>query len=102
MTAEIIRTYVRAKKNSIGSNIETLYRIFDERAEAIEFTIDNDSDFTNIPFKDLKLKDNLLIASILRNGKSFIPGGEDCFMAGDGVVIVTTHSGFSNIRDILR
>ncbi|MCH5212955.1 MAG: Trk system potassium transporter TrkA [Oscillospiraceae bacterium] len=101
MTAEIIRTYVRAKKNSIGSNIETLYRIFDERAEAIEFKIDGDSDFLNIPFKDLKLKDNLLIASILRNGKSFIPGGQDCFKSGDGVVIVTTHSGFTNIRDIL-
>ena len=51
--------------------------------------------------KDLKLKDNLLIASIIRGGKSFIPGGDDCFMQGDTVIIVTAHSGFDNICDIL-
>lgn len=100
MTAQIIRTYARARRNSIGSNIETIYRIFDDRAEAIEFKIETRSDFTDIPLKRLKLKNNLLIASVIRSGKSFIPGGDDCLRAGDTVVIVTTHSGFDNIRDI--
>ena len=101
MTAETIRTYVRAKRNSIGSNIETIYRLFDDKVEAIEFKIESDGEYTNVPFKDLKLKDNLLIASIIRGGKSFIPGGDDCFMQGDTVIIVTAHSGFDNICDIL-
>ncbi|MGN0162723.1 MAG: Trk system potassium transporter TrkA [Candidatus Ornithomonoglobus sp.] len=101
MTAETIRTYVRAKKNSIGSNIETLYRLFDDRVEAIEFKIEGDAEYTNVPLKDLSLKDNLLIASIIRNGKSFIPSGTDYIKQGDSVIIVTTHSGFDNIRDIL-
>lgn len=100
MTAETIRTYARAKKNSIGSNIETLYRLFDDRAEAIEFKIDSESDYTNVPLKALELKKNLLIASIVRGGRSFIPGGDDAICPGDVVVIVTTHSGFTNIRDI--
>lgn len=102
MTAETIRTYVRAKKNSLGSNIETLYRLFDDRVEAIEFRIDSDAEYTGKPLKELKLKNNLLIASIIRGGKSFIPGGNDMILSGDTVIIVTTHSGFDNIRDILE
>lgn len=101
MTAETIRTYVRAKKNSIGSNIETLYRLFDDRVEAIEFKIETDTEYTGVPLKELRFKDNLLIASIIRGGKSLIPSGTDCIKRGDSVIIVTTHSGFDNIRDIL-
>lgn len=100
ITAEIIRTYVRALKNSLGSNIETLYKMFDDRVEAIEFKLTPGSKYTKIPIKDMHLKDNLLIASIFRNGKSFIPGGMDYFKDGDAIVIVTTHSGFDNISDI--
>ncbi len=100
ITAEIIRTYVRALKNSLGSNIETLYRMFEDRVEAIEFKIAPGSKFTNILIKDMKLKNNLLIASIIRNGKSFIPCGSDSFKDNDAVIIVTTHSGFDNISDI--
>ena len=37
ITSEAIIAYVRAKKNSMGSNIETLYHMFDSRVEAIEF-----------------------------------------------------------------
>ena len=55
-----------------------------------------------MPLKDLNTKDNLLIACINRYGKIIIPGGMDCIQAGDTVVIVTTHTGFQNIEDILR
>ena len=34
ITSEAIIAYVRAKKNSMGSNIETLYHMFDSRVEA--------------------------------------------------------------------
>ena len=40
ITSEAIIAYVRAKKNSMGSNIETLYHMFDSRVEAIEFIVD--------------------------------------------------------------
>ena len=39
ITSETIIAYVRAKKNSMGSDIETLYHMFDHRAEAIEFRV---------------------------------------------------------------
>ncbi len=102
ITSEAIIAYVRAKKASMNSNIETLYRIFDSKAEAIEFTIDSASPVTNIPLMNLALKDNLLIACINRNGKIIMPRGNNMIKIGDTVVIVTTHTGLKDIRDILK
>ena len=102
ITSEAIIAYVRAKKASMGSDIETLYHMFDNRVEAIEFRIDKPSDVTNIPLMELDLKKGLLIAFINRKGSIIIPSGQDCIKVGDTVMIVTTHSGFSDIGDILR
>lgn len=101
ITTEAVIAYVRAKANSKDSNIETLYHLFDHRVEAIEFRIDEDSDVTNITLKNLSLKKNLLVACINRSGRIIIPSGQDCLKRGDTVIIVTTHAGFKDIRDIL-
>ena len=50
---------------------------------------------------DLKLKENILIASINRNGKIIIPHGQDIILPGDTVVVVTLKEGFTDISDIL-
>ena len=63
ITSEAIIAYVRARQNSIGSNVETLYHLFDNRAEAIEFRIGEDAPVIGVPIMNLKLKDSLLIAS---------------------------------------
>lgn len=102
ITSEAIIAYVRAKKNSMNSNIETLYHMFDSRVEAIEFLVDKTSSITDIPIMDLSLKDNLLVSFINRNGSIIIPSGNDCIKTGDTVMIVTTHSGFNDIQDILK
>lgn len=101
ITSEAIIAYVRAKKASKGSNVETLYHLFDHRVEAVEFKIDKESKVTNTPIMKLKLKDNLLICFIFRRGKVIIPSGQDCILPGDSVMIVTTHSGFNDISNIL-
>lgn len=102
ITSEAIIAYVRAKKASMNSNVETLYHMFDSKAEAIEFRVNEDSDVTNIPLMNLSLKKNLLISFINRGGSIIIPSGKDCIKAGDTVMIVTTHTGFNDIQDILR
>lgn len=101
VTAEAIVAYVRARQNSIGSNVVTLYHLFDNRAEAIEFHVEKDAPVIGVPLMQLKLKDNLLIACINRKGKIFIPRGQDKIQAEDTVIIVTTHTGFGDISDIL-
>lgn len=101
ITSEAIIAYVRAKKDSMNSNIETLYHMFDSKAEAIEFRVDKESAVTGTPLMNLPLKKELLVACINRNGKIIIPGGNDSILVGDTVMIVTTHTGLNDILDIL-
>lgn len=101
ITTEAIIAYVRAKNNSKDCNIETLYHMLDGAAEAIEFKVEKQSDVVDIPLFELKLKKDILIAFISRNGKTIIPKGQDMIKVGDSVTIVTTHTGFSDIQDIL-
>lgn len=102
ITSEAIIAYVRAKKDSMDSNIETLYHMFDHRVEAIEFRVYKKSSVTGIPLKDLSLKKNLLISFINRNGRIIIPSGHDTIEVDDTVMIVTTHTGFNDLLDILK
>ena len=102
ITSEAIIAYVRAKRATKGSDIETLYHLFDSKAEAIEFRIREESAVTDVCLANLSFKKNLLIAFINRNGKIIILSGNDCIRVGDTVTIVTTHTGLKDIRDILR
>lgn len=99
--AEEITAYVRARRNSIGSNVETLYHMFDNRVEAIEFHIEKGSPVCGIPLMKLKKKDQLLIACINRNGKILFPRGQDTIEAGDRLIVITKHTGFGDAADIL-
>ena len=104
ITSEAIVAYVRAKANSINSNVETLNYFFDNRVEAIEFRVNEASAATGTQLKDLKpkMKKDILIAFINRNGQILIPSGSDTIEVGDSVMIVTSHTGFDDIRDILE
>ena len=94
LITESIIAYARAKHNSLGSsNIETLYRVFDDRAEAIELRVD-EKEVTDTPLMKMNLKKDMLIACINRGGRIFIPSGNDCLMMNDTVIIVTKHTGF--------
>lgn len=102
ITAEYIVKFVRAKKNSMGSNIETMHLILNGMAEALEFRIKDKSPVADVSIDSLKLKDNIIIACINRNGKIIIPRGKDIIRRGDTVIVVTLKSGFKDIDDILR
>ena len=102
ITAENILQYVRAMQNSIGSNVETLYRLVDGRAEALEFIIREKGEVTDIPLQTLELKPGLLVCAIHRRGKVIIPKGQDCLQLGDSVIIITTSCReLNDICDIL-
>ena len=103
ITSETILQYVRAMQNSIGSNVETLYRLVDGNAEALEFVIKGKSEVTDIPLQELQLKPHILVCAINRKGKIIIPKGQDCIQEGDSVVIITTDCGaYKDIRDIMK
>ena len=101
ITADLILQYVRAMQNSMGSNVETMYKIVAEKAEALEFRVKADAPLLGVPLMDLQLKRNLLVACINRNGHVIIPRGQDTIEAGDTVIVVTTHTGLNDLKDIL-
>jgi len=101
ITSEHIITYVRSMKNSLGSNVETLHKIIDNKAEALEFIIRSRSRAVDVPLQDLKIRKGVLVACISRKGKVIIPRGSDTMRIGDTVVIVTQHKGLGDIDDIL-
>ncbi len=102
ITAENIVSYVRGMSNSLGSNVETLHRIIENRVEALEFYIKENSPVAGVSLQHLNLKPNLLIACITRKGAIIIPGGSDTIEVGDTVVVITTNNGLRDIKDILR
>jgi trk system potassium uptake protein TrkA len=101
VTADSILQYVRAMQNASGSNVETLYHIMENRAEALEFRVNEVSPVVGIPLSKLKLKPHLLVGCLNRNGKILIPRGHDMIEVGDTVIIVTTNEGLKDITDIL-
>ncbi len=102
LTADMIIRYVRAMHNSMGSNVETLYKIVANKVEALEFRVEKDAPLIGISLEKLQFKNNLLIACINRNGKIITPRGKDTIEAGDTVIVVTTHSGLNDLKDILK
>ena len=101
ITSESIVRYVRAMKNTIGSNVETLYNIIKGKIDASEFIIKENSPIVGKPLMELKLKPDVLVASIWRDRKVIIPRGGDSMQVGDGVVIVSSFP-LHDITDILE
>ena len=100
--SNIVVGYARALENSKDSSVETLYKLMDDKVEALEFTVKDGLDFLNVAFKELKLKENILIAGIIRDRKTIIPSGEDVLLSGDKVVILAANQRINNLSDIIR
>ncbi len=102
ITAVNIIKYVRAMKNSYDSNIESLYRLNDNRVEVMEFMIKENSPVVGIPLAELKLKENVIIGCITHRGQLSIARGQSVIAVGDTVILITTHTGMHDIRDALK
>ena len=103
ITSNIIVSYVRAMKNSVGSTVKALHKIGDRKLDALQFEIKENAQIIGSPFKNLKFKENnVLIAGIIRNEQVIIPDGNSSIQAGDSVIVVTHASDLHDINDILR
>lgn len=100
ITANLIIRYARAMKSAQDTEMRTLYRIVDNRAEAVEFIINRESALTEKPLCEIPMKKNVLIAAVLRNNKMFIPDGSCTLAVGDTIMVVTADR-ISTLSDIL-
>ena len=102
-TASYILRYVRSMANARGAEIESLHRLMDDRVEALEFIIKENIDgLTDIPLKELKLRQGVLIACIVHGDNVVIPSGNDAIHRGDTVIVVTTAAQIKGIGEILK
>lgn len=102
VASEIVTSYVRASNNIMNSNIETLYKLCDDRVEALGFIIKKNSSIVHIPLKDMKIKKNIIIAGIYRPGRVIIPNGMSTIEVGDRVIIISKDHILNEITDILE
>ena len=98
----MLTRYARALQNSLGSNVETLYRLMDGKAEALEFRVQPDFVQMNVAIKDMQLKPGILIAGIVRGRKSLVPSGDDSIQPGDRVVVLAAGMQLRDLSDILQ
>lgn len=98
---EMLR-YARALGNSVGSNVEKLYKIMDGKAEALEFNVRPDFKYAGKALKDIRFKQNILIAGILRNRKPIVPSGNDIILPGDKVIVIAANHRLYDLSDIIE
>lgn len=100
--SDVVCRYARALKNSLGSKIETLYKLMDGKAEALEFRVQPDFKGVDIPLKVLALQPDILIAGIVRGRKVILPSGDDVIMAGDKVIVLAARKQMEDLADIMQ
>lgn len=102
LTAEVILKYVRAKNNSADTKIETLYRLNDNQAEALEFEINEGSPLAGKVISEIDLKLGVIIGTVNHKGLPELAKGHTKIEQGDTIVIITTRTGITDIKDAIR
>ena len=100
--SDVIVRYARALQNSEGSsNVETLYKLMDGKAEALEFSVSPDFNLLGKPLREMSLKSGILLGGIIRARKTIIPSGDDVILAGDKVIVVAAGTRLDDLADII-
>ena len=101
-TANTILRTVRALARSQDSAVvEKLYRIVEDKVEALEFTAKEGAPYLNIPLSQLRIRKGVLVAVLVRSRKIIIPFGDDHIEAGDTVILIARASSIGALEDAL-
>lgn len=92
--------FIRGRVNALDSNLDAMHHIANGRVEALQFEIRENSDKTNQSLSSLTLKKDVLIAAIIRNGKTIYPAGDDVFLVGDRIIVVTLLKNVTRMSDL--
>ena len=102
LVAERISGYVRGLDYaSEKSTIEALYFLGDSRVTATEFVVGAKAACTGKALKDMHINGGVLLAAVLRGGRSFLPDGQTMLFPGDRVIVVTANRTIVELDDIL-
>lgn len=101
ITANQIVQYVRAMQNTVGSNVESLIKLVDDKVEALEFRVRDNCRFIDVPIKDLNIRKGIIIAYITHKGVSKVATGDTRIQLSDTVIIISKVAGLRDINDLL-
>ena len=102
LVAERIEGYVRGLAHaSDKSTIEALYDLGNQKVTATEFVVGSKAACAGKTLTELKLKPGVLLAAVVRGGKSFTPDGKTVLNPGDKAVVITAGHSILDLDDIL-
>lgn len=102
VASQIIR-YVRAKMNKDhDSAVKTLYKIVDGEVEAVEFKVTEHFKFLHKTINEMRIKEHVLVAAIIRENEVIVPKGNTAMELNDYVIIVSRGEIMKSLNDMLR
>ncbi|MEQ9764106.1 Trk system potassium transporter TrkA [Streptococcus jiangjianxini] len=102
IAADTVMHFVRGRDNAQDSNLDAMHHVANGRIETLQFEIREKNKMAGQQLSNIKLKDNVLIAAIIRKGRTIYPTGEDILEVGDKIVIITLLKNITKIYDLME
>ena len=102
IAVDAIMHFIHGRVNAQYSDLQAMHHLANGQVETLQFLIKEANKMTGKPLSQLKLKKDVLIAAIIRNGKTIFPTGEDTLQVGDKLVVITLLSNITKIYDLLE
>lgn len=94
--------FIRGRVNAQDSNLDAMHHVANGRIETLQFEIRQTNKMAGKTLSELHFKNNVLIAAIIRNGKTIFPTGDDILEVGDKIVVITLLTNITHIYDLLK
>lgn len=102
IAVDTIMHFIHGRANAQYSDLQAMHHLANGQVETLQFLIKEANKMTGKPLSQLKLKKDVLIAAIIRNGKTIFPTGEDTLQVSDKLVVITLLSNITKIYDLLE
>ena len=102
IAVDTIMHFIHGRVNAQYSDLQAMHHLANGQVETLQFLIKEANKMTGKPLSQLKLKKDVLLAAIIRNGKTIFPTGEDTLQVGDKLVVITLLSNITKIYDLLE
>lgn len=101
VTSEQIIKLTRAMQAPEDDSVISLYKLANDRAEAITFGVSDNENFVGKTIRDLHFKPGLLLTAIIRGRELVIPDGGTEIQADDIALVISANYKFTKLDDIL-
>ena len=102
IAVDTIMHFIRGRVNAQYSDLQAMHHLANGQIETLQFQIKEANKMTAKPLSQLKLKKEVLIAAIIRKGKTIFPTGEDILEVGDKLLVTTLLPNITKIYDLIE